>query len=191
MRALSSGTTVEIGLAEPLDQRLVTTKKEQAVRHDRATERAAELVTGKVRFAQRVEIVRASSASLRWYSIRAAAVSVRARLGEHVDLAAGFPAELGAIGVGLDAKLSDALHAERRSSGAAGGSVREIVLQRAIEQVDVRARVLTVHAHPQAMRHDRAAVPVRIGEHARLQERKIGVVASVERQRFDRLEPTR
>ncbi len=36
------------------------------------------------------------------------------------------------------------------------------------------------------MRDDRATVPVRIREHAGLQQGKIGVVATVERQRFDR-----
>src|SRR3712207_8937867 len=41
------------------------------------------------------------------------------------------------VGVGLDAELADRLHAERRAGGAAGRPVREVVLQRAVEQVDV------------------------------------------------------
>ena len=72
-------------------------------------------------------------------------------------------AEFGAVRVRLDAELADRLHAERGAGGAAGRAVGEVVLQRAVEQIDVRARVLAVDAHPQAVRDDRAAVAVREG----------------------------
>ena len=76
---------------------------------------------------------------------------------------------------------------ERRARGAARRAVREVVLQRAVEQVDVRAIVLPVDAHAEAVRHDRAAVARRVRQHARLQQREVGEVAAVERQRLDRL----
>ena len=69
---------------------------------------------------------------------QAAVEAVGAGLGQHVDLAARVAAELGAVGVGLHAELADALHAERGAGGAAGRTVGEVVLQRAVEQVDVR-----------------------------------------------------
>ena len=113
--------------------------------------------------------------------------SIRARLGEHVDLPAVVAAELGAVGVRLDAELADHLHAERRAGGAARRPVGEVVLQRAVEQVDVRTVVLAVDAHAEAMGDDRSAVARRIRQHARLQERQVGEVAAVERQHLDGL----
>ena len=121
--------------------------------------------------------------------VEGAVDAVGARLGQHVDLPARVAAELGAVGVRLDAELANRLGAERRSRGTAGRPVREIVLQRAVEQVDVRARILSVHAHGQPVRHHGAAVAMRIGEDAGLEQREVRVVAAVERQLIDRFRP--
>ena len=112
---------------------------------------------------------------------------VGAGLGEHADLAAGAAAELGAVGVGFDAEFANRIEAERRAGGAARGSVREVVLQGAVEQVDVRPRVLPVDRHAHAVCDDRPAVAMREGEHPGLQHREIGVIAAVQRDLFDLL----
>ena len=71
--------------------------------------------------------------------------------------------------------------------GAARRAVGEVVQERAVEEIDVGPIVLTVDAHPEPVRHDRPAVARRVGQHARLQQRQVGVVAAVERQRRHRL----
>ena len=110
---------------------------------------------------------------------------VGAGLGDDVDLAAGGAAVLGAVAVRGEAELADRLHPQRGAGGAAGGAVGEVVLQRAIEQVDVGARILTVDAHRQAVRHDRAVVAVRERVDRRQQLHQVGVVAAVDRDLLD------
>ena len=149
----------------------------------------AELVAMEVGLLAGVEIVAGVERVVAVELVERAVDAVGAGLGQHVDLPARVAAELGAVGVRLDAELANRLGAERRAGGAARRPVREVVLQRAVEQVDVRARILSVHAHAEAVRHDRAAVAMRIGEHAGLQQREVGVVAAVERQLIDRLRP--
>ena len=105
---------------------------------------------------------------------------------DHVDLAADVAAELGAVGVRLDTELAHRLHAERGAGGAAGRAVGEVVEQRAVEQVDVRARILPVHAHRQSVRDDRSVVPIRERRHPGLQRHQVGVVAPVDRNLLDR-----
>ena len=185
-RALSSGTTVEIVLPSRSISALVAEEEERAIALDRSADGAAELIAMEVRL---VAACRRSSVrrARRCGGTRTAAgEAVGARLRQHVDLAAGVAAELGTVGVGLDAELADRLHAERGARRAAGRPVREVVLQRAVEQVDVRSRILTVDAHAEPVRDDRAAVAMRKREHARLQQRQVGVVAAVQRQSLDR-----
>ena len=189
MRALSSGTTVRDRLAEPLDEGLVAEEEEGAVARERSAERAAELVAVEVGLVVGVEEVARVERVVAVELVDAAVELVGARLGQDVDLPARVAAELGAVGVRLDPELANRLHAERRAGGAAGRAVGEVVLQRAVEQVHVRARILTVDAHAEPVRDDRAAVAMRKGQHARLQQREVGVVAAVERQLLDRVGP--
>jgi hypothetical protein len=119
--------------------------------------------------------------------VGAAVAVVGPRLGHGVDLPAGVAAELGAVGVGLDAELADGLGAEGGAGGAARGTVGEVVERRAVEQVHVRPRVLAVDAHGEAVGDHRAPVAVRVGDDPRLQEREVGVVAAVQREVADRV----
>ncbi len=171
--------------AEPLDQRFVAEEEERAIAADRPADGAAELVAPEVRLLAGVEEVAGVEGVVAVKGEERAVHGVGARLGDGVDLAAGVAAELGAVGVGLDAELADRLDAERGAGGAARRAVGEVVLDGAVEQVDVRPRILSVHAHPQAVRDHRAAVAVRIRQHPRLEERQVGVVAPVERQLLD------
>ena len=110
---------------------------------------------------------------------------VGAGLGDDVDLAAGGAAVLGAVAVRGEPELADRLHPQRGAGGAAGGAVGEVVLQRAVEQVDVGARVLAIDAHRQAVRHHRAVVAVRKRVDRRQQLHQVGVVAAVDRDLLD------
>jgi hypothetical protein len=141
----------------------------------------------EVRLARGIEVVAGVERVVAVEQEGGAVERVGAGLGEHVDLAAGIAAELGAVGVRLDAELTDRLGAKRGAGGAAGRSVGEVVLDRPVEQVDVRPRILAVDAHAEAVRDDRSAVAVRVGEDAGLEQREVGVVAAVQRQLFDRL----
>ncbi len=67
-----------------------------------------------------------------------------------------------------------------------GRAVREVVEQRAVEQVDVRARILPVDAHRQPVRDDRSVVPIRKGRHRGLERHQVRVVAPVDRDLLDR-----
>ena len=93
------------------------------------------------------------------------------------------------VRVGLDAELPHRLHAERGAGGASRRTVGEIVLQCAVEEVHVGSGVLTVDADAEPVSDDRPAVPVRIGQHSRLQQREIRVVAPVERKGRDCVGP--
>jgi hypothetical protein len=175
------------GLAEPLAQALVAEEEEALVLAQRPRERGAELVAAEVGLLVGIEEVAGVERVVAVVLVEAAVPGVLARLRDHVDLAAGVAAELGRVGVGLDAELAHRLGAERRARRAARRAVREVVQQRAVEQVHVRARVLAVDAGREAVRHDRAAVAVREAQHPGLQEHEVGVVAPVERQVGDRL----
>ena len=96
-------------------------------------------------------------------------------LRDGVDLPAGVAAELGAVGVGLDAELADGLDAEHGAGGAPRRAVGEVVLRRAVEQVDVRARVLPVDAHARC----RARPPSRRRGAGRRRRRAAGSARSV------------
>ncbi len=173
-------------LAERFAQPLVAGEVEQAIAAERAAERQTELVPHEVGLAGGIEVVGRVERVVAVEFEGAAARRVRARFGEHVDLAAVVPAELRAVRVRFDAELADGLHPERRPRRASRRAVGEVVLQRAVEQIDVRPVVLPVDAHPETVRHHRAAVARRKSQDARLQEREIGEVAPIQRERFDR-----
>ena len=174
------------GAPEIFAQAFIAGEIKQLVAPDRPARGDAELVAREVRLAADVEIVLRIERVVAMELVGAAAQRVAARLGDDVDLPAAHAAELGAVGVGLDAELLDGFGAERRAGGAARGAVGHVVEQGAVEQVHVGARVLPVHAHAEAVRHHRPAVAMRIRRDAGLQERQVGVVAAVQRQLFDR-----
>jgi hypothetical protein len=152
---------------------------------ERSADSAAGLVPPEARFAVDVEVVAGVHRVVAVEPEAAAGEPVAARLGQDVDLPAGAAPVLGAVAVRGDAELADGLHAEGRAGGAAGRAVGEVVLQRAVEEVGVGARVLTVDAHRQPVGHDRAVVA--IGEHRDAGEElhQVGVVAAVDRDLLD------
>src|SRR5678815_206006 len=101
----------------------------------------------KVRFRVAVEVVARIEGVVPVVLERASPKHVGAGFRDCVDLAADVPAELRTVTVRLDAELADGFHPERRPGGAAGRTVGEIVQQRAVEQVDVRARILLSLIH--------------------------------------------
>ena len=173
--------------AETFDERFDAAKEEQTVLDQRPTHRAAKLVPREVWLAERIEVVRCVESVVAKVLVGAARVTVAARLRQDIDLTAGDAPELRAVGICLDAKLAHGLHSQGGAGSAPCRAVGEVVLQRTVEQVDVRARVLPVDADAEPVRHHRAAIAMRIREHARLQQSEVRVVAAVERQRLDRL----
>ena len=134
------------GAAEVLAQGLVAGEEEDLIFFDGPPKRPAELVALELGLALGVEEVARVEVVVAVELVERAVEGVAAGLRDGVDLPAEVAPVLGAVGVGLDAELADGLKAERRSGGAPRGAVGEVVLRRAVEQVDVRARVLPVDA---------------------------------------------
>jgi hypothetical protein len=91
-------------------QRFEADKVKQAIALHRATSGAAKLIARKRRFAGDIKVVRRVECVVTMELVRTAAKSVRARLGEHVDLAATHSAKLRAVRVGFDAELLNRFH---------------------------------------------------------------------------------
>ena len=184
-RALSSGTVVTMVRPRFSNRPFVAAEEEQVVGAERAAQRAARLVAAECRLLVDVEVVAGVEGVVAVEQEAGAGEPVGAGLGDDVDLAAGGAAVLGAVAVRGEAELADRLHPQRRAGGAAGRAVGEVVLQRAVEQVDVGARVLAIDAHRQAVRHHRAVVAVRERVDRRQQLHQVGVVAAVDRNLLD------
>ncbi len=172
--------------AKVFPQSFVAREKENLVAPNRASDGAAKLIPREVRFRVHVEVVARIERVVPVVLERASTEHVGAGFRDRIDLAANVPAELRAVAVGLDAELAHGLHPERGPGSAAGRSIGEIVQQRAVEQVDVRPRVLPVHAHGEAVRDDRAVVPMWKHGDPRLQRNEVGEVAAVDGQSIDR-----
>ena len=95
--------------AEPLDQRFVADEEERRSVRQRAADRRPELVALKVRLAADVEVVAGVERVVAVKLERAAGEAVRAGLRQDVDLPARVAAELRAVGVRLDAELTNRL----------------------------------------------------------------------------------
>ena len=102
------------GATEIFAQQLDGAEKEAAIRLQRPTQAAAELVACEGWLLGAIEIVAGIEGVVAMVFIGAAGVAVGARLGEDVDLSTGVAAELGTVGVDLDAELAHALEPERK-----------------------------------------------------------------------------
>ena len=116
----------------------------------------------------------------------AAAEQVGAGFSDDVDLTTCAAAIFGAIAVRGEPELANRLHSQRSPRRAAGRAVRKVVLEGAVEQIDVGARALAVDAHREPMRHHRTVVAVRKGIHGRLQLHQVRIVAAIDGNLFDR-----
>jgi hypothetical protein len=170
------------GAAEAIAEAFVGKEEEVLVLADGAAEAAAELVAlefgaaGGVKEVAGVEVVVAVEV------VEAAVELVGAGLGERVDLSAGVAAELGGVVVHFDAKLANGLDAESGAGGRTGRAVGEVVLRGAIDEIDVGTGILAVDAHAEAVGNHGAAIAMRKGDDAGLEESEIGIVATVEGQ---------
>ena len=173
--------------AEALPQPLVAHEEERAVAAHRAAEGEPELVAAEVRLLHGVEVVAGVEGVVAVELVDAAVEGVGAGLRDDVDLPARAPPELGAVGVRLDAELAHGLRAEGGPGRAPRRAVREVVHERAVEEVHVRARVLAVDARGQAVGDHRPPLAIREGDDPGLQEGEVGVVAAVQGKVANRL----
>src|SRR5439155_6845145 len=119
--------------------------EERFVTLDRAAERGPELVARESRLLLVEEFARVEMVVPKEF-VKAAVKIVCAGLGQHINLPARIASELGTIGVRLHAKLAHGFQAKHGSGRTTRGTIGEIIHRRAVEQVDVRAIVLPVHA---------------------------------------------
>src|SRR4030095_2204059 len=119
-------------LPEPFDERLVSDEKERSVLPDPAAERSSELIAMESRLVEGVEVVFRVERVITVVLVERSVGLIAPGLREHVDLSARIPTKLRAVWVRLAPKLPDRLHAECRSRGAPGRTIREVVLERAI-----------------------------------------------------------
>jgi hypothetical protein len=171
--------------AQVLLQPLVAREKENPVASNRSSDGAAELIPRELGFPVRVEVVARIERVVPVVLERASTKHVGSGFRDRVDLAADVPAELRAVAVGLDTELPHGFHPERGAGGAAGRAIREVVQQGAVEQVDVRARILPVHAHREAVRDDRSVVAMWKHRDTGLQSHEVGEVPAVDGQPID------
>ena len=172
--------------AKVLAQRFIADEIEEPVAPNRPAQRRPELVAREVRLLPDVEVIARVECVVAVELEDAAVEPVGPGSRDDIDLAADIAPEFRAVGVRLDPEFLHRLHAERRAGRAPGRAVREVVEQRAVEQVDVRARILPVDAHGQPVRDDRSVVPIGKGRHRGLEGHQVRVVAPVDRDLLDR-----
>ena len=162
-------------------QALRTSAEKEMVR-EKDAERAAELVARELGLAGGIEEVAGIQVVVAEVLEERTVGRVGSGLGQGIDLPTGVASELGRVGVHLDAELANGFQAEDGGGGGTGGTVGEVVLGCSVQQVDVGARVLAIDRHTEAVSDNGAAIAIREGRHAGLQQRQISIVAPIQRQ---------
>src|ERR1051325_3325410 len=98
--------------------RLIAEEEKELVLTDGPTEAQAELIALELRLARLIEKVAGIEIIVAMEIVDASLVTVRPGLADDMDLPAGVAAILGAVSVGLDAKLANGFEPERSARSA-------------------------------------------------------------------------
>ncbi len=168
-------------LSQVFSQRLIAKKEEHSIAFDWPAKASAKLIPLKLRLLATVKKVTRVQIVIAMKLVKRTLKWVRAGFGHCIDLSAKVPAKLSAIGIRFDAKLPDCFYAKRRTCRAARWSICEIVLRRAIQEVDVWTRILTIDAGSEPVSDYWPSIAMGVRDNARLQECEISVISPVQR----------